>query len=270
MLLIASVLFSCSNDQLCYEHRNDDAIETVKSDLVQLNVSYQSKQTRAPKWLRWLIFGAADVAGAIYGGVGGACSASTLAWTITKPEMSTKTDYKDNTIQNAPVLKENNLQGISPETAGYTHNAVINSAFTLNEDLDKLNNEDVLSIVFQALENETGTYLSNIEKNDIVEYTNMIVNTFDTNKSIEEYFEDLKSQTIDQQKKEALDVCKLILDGLQYVNDSDTTYVTAATDIILNSNLNIEQKKTLIDGVSVANASAKLWNTGEIATIPEK
>lgn len=61
------------------------SIENVKNELSALNVSYINNlnpQTRVPRWLRWLIFGATDVAGAIYGGVSGACSASTLAWTL--------------------------------------------------------------------------------------------------------------------------------------------------------------------------------------------
>ena len=46
------------------------AIESVKNELSELNVTYRSNlvpQTRIPKWLRWVIFGAADAAGAVFG-----------------------------------------------------------------------------------------------------------------------------------------------------------------------------------------------------------
>lgn len=98
-------------------------------------------------------------------------------------------------------------------------------------------------------------------------YTYTIVNSFDINKSVEEYFNDLKMQTSDQKKKDALEICSIVLDGLQCVDDNDTTYVKAATDIIKNSNVSQELKTTLLNGVSVAHASAKLWNTDRIGTI---
>lgn len=276
LLFVTVILCSCDNEQLSEEQsiQNDAmAIETVKSNLMHLNVSYMPKpsnQKRMPKWLRWLIFGAADTAGAIFAGVPGACSASSLAWTVTKPEMATSSSNSGTTTQNAPALKTDNLQGLTAGSIGYTHNVVIENAFTQNENLYVLNNEEVLSIVFNALENETGKTLSNAEKSKIIDCTNTIINSFDTEKSVGEYFDDLILQTVDQQKKEALDVCKIILEGLQYVDDSDTSYVEAATEIISNSNLCNELKTTINDGLSVANASAKLWNTGEIVSIPAK
>jgi len=131
-----------------------------------------------------------------------------------------------------------------------------------------MSNEDVMGAVFQTLEKETGTTLSDTQKAEIMDCTNKIVNSFDANKSVSEYFNELKLKTTDQKKKEALEICEIVLDGLQYVDDNDTIYVKAATDIIKKSDITPELKVTLLDGVSVANASAKLWNTDEITTMP--
>lgn len=90
------------------------AIESVKNELSELNVTYRSNlvpQTRIPKWLRWVIFGAADAAGVVFGGVSGACAASTLAWTVTKAEVS---KVETTTTQEAPAsaIKSDNLINI--------------------------------------------------------------------------------------------------------------------------------------------------------------
>ena len=273
ILFLAVSLVSCNNESICCDQNLEDnvvAVDAIKSDLLDLNVSYkqvQSKQKRMPKWLRLLIFGAADVAGGIWGGVSGACGASSLAWTVTKAEMKAENNSQTTSSQMAPTFKENNLQGIEKGSIGYIHNSVISSAFVANEDIYEMDNEEVLAVVFQALEKETDTSLSDAEKAEVINYTNMIVSSFDTNKSVEEYFNDLKTQTSDQKKKDALDICGIVLDGLQYVDDNDTTYVRAATDIIMKSNVSQELKTTLLDGVSVANASAKLWNTDGIANV---
>lgn len=276
ILFIVAGLFSCNNENVCYDKNMDNnvvAIEAVKSDLHNLNASYmpkQGSQTRMPKWLRLLIFGAADVAGGIWGGVSGACGASTLAWNVTKHEVKSVEETIVNDGQDVPTFKDNNLNGIEVGSAGYIHNVVILSAFGQNEDIYAMNNEDVMAVVFQTLEKETGTTLSDTQKAEIMDCTNKIVNSFDANKSVAEYFSELKLQTTDQKKKEALEICEIVLDGLQYVNDDDTTYVKAATDIIKTSDITPELKATLLDGVSVANASAKLWNTDEITTVPSK
>lgn len=274
VLFLAVSLISCNNDNICYNQDIEDnkvAVNAVKSELFDLNASYKpvkSKHKKTPKWLRWLIFGAADVAGGIWGGVAGACSASSLAWTVTKGEEK-KADYNSQSkySQMEPTFKENNLQGIETGSVGYIHNTVISSAFIANDDICEMDNEEVLSVVFQTLENETSTSLSDTEKAEIINYTYTIVNSFDINKSVEEYFNDLKMQTSDQKKKDALEICSIVLDGLQCVDDNDTTYVKAATDIIKNSNVSQELKTTLLNGVSVAHASAKLWNTDRIGTI---
>lgn len=245
------------------------AIESVKNKLSELNVTYKSNlvpQTRIPKWLRWIIFGAADAAGAVFAGVSGACAASSLAWTVTKAEVS-KVETTTTQTDPASAIKPDNLVDIENGSIGYVHNVVIASTMVNNSDIYSKSSEDVLDIVLTELGNQTGTVISESQKADIISSTTRIVNSFDANKTVEEYYNELIQQTSDLKQKEALEICSIVLDGLQYVDDNDTSYIENATTIVKNSSLDSELKATLLDGISVANASIKLWNTDEISDV---
>lgn len=272
VLAIVICLTGCSkeSEDLSRLSKNDvAAIETVKNELSELNVVYKNNfapQTRMPKWLRWVIFGAADAAGAVFGGVSGACAASTLAWTVTKAETVT---VETSTTQSTPAsaIKSDNLVNIESGSIGYVHNVVITSAMVNNTDIYSKSSEEVLDVVLAELENQTGAVISESQKADIISNTTRIVNTFDANKTVEEYYNELIQQTDDLKQKEALEICSIVLDGLQYVDDNDTAYIESATTIVKDSNLDPELKATLLDGISVANASVKLWNTEEISEV---
>jgi hypothetical protein len=253
-----------SSDLSSLNNENEVAIENVKNELSELNAIYKrDAKTRMPKWLRFLIFGSADAAGAIFGGVSGACAASTLAWTVTKDEVSVDTTES----KSESAIKSDNLNDIEYGSIGYVHNSVIANTMIENEDIYQKSNEDVLTLVLAELENQTGTKISDSQRADIVSQTTLIINSFDVNKTIEEYYDELIEQTTDTKQKEALEICAIVLDGLQYVDDSDTTYIESVKTIVNNSNLDSELKETLLDGIEVANASAKLWNTEEIPLV---
>lgn len=280
----------CSNEVTGLSSLNKEQtkeIENVKVELTDLNNSYKATaQTRGlKKWLRWLIFGAADVAGALGGGVSGACTASSLAWTVTKsetmaekPEQETATKTTSLTETRAQVIqlsdsadiKNGNLEGLDEGSMGYLHNKVISSAFIENEDICTKSNEEVMNIILDELKKQTGMDFSESQRKEVMAYTTKIINSFDSSKTVEEYFKELEAQTTDVKQKEALSICGMVLDGLQYVDDNDTTYAETATKIIQNSSIDPEMKKTLLDGVSVANASAKLWNTEVLDTKLQK
>lgn len=269
MLAILICFAGCSHesDELQTLKKNEvAAIENVKSELYLLNASYQSRydhQTRMPKWLRWLIFGAADTAGAILGGVSGACGASTLAWNVTKTETTTKQD----TLQTYSAIKANSLANIEVGSIGYIHNKVISTAFVSTKDLYLKNNDEVLDVIFDELSQQNGVFHSLKEKAYIDSVINLVVNNFDVNKSIEEYFNILIGKTNNVYKKEALNICRIVLEGLQNVDDSDVTYIEQVNSVVNNSDVDPTLKKILHDGISVAYASAKLWNTDEIKNI---
>lgn len=271
VLAIAVCFAGCNNEteELQTLSKNEvTAIENVKSEITALNANYKSNlnpQTRMRKWLRWLIFGAADAAGAIFGGLEGACGASTLAWTVTKDEVASK----QQTVQTEPAsaIKPNNLSKVAVGSIGYVHNTVISNTFQKNKDIYSKNSKDVLNLVFEELSSHTAVVLSKSQKADIVRKTNIIVKTFNINKSIEEYYNELITLTTDPKQKEALKVCSMVLDGLQYVDGNDITYINNVKTIINKSALNPVMKTILLNGISVADASAKLWNTNDIADV---
>ncbi|MBQ8064807.1 MAG: hypothetical protein IJ200_04025 [Prevotella sp.] len=273
-LLIMVSLLSCTNETINKEPLDNNktiAIKEVKSELYVLNASYKgsfSSQKRMPKWLRWLIFAAADAAGGVGGGVGGACAASTLAWNVTKDELKQDTGVQPDTTHHAQAIKSNSLEGLELGSAGYIHNSVISSVYYEYNDLSGMSTEEIINIVFNELESQTGVEMPASKKLELASYALSIIDSFDASKTVEEFFNDLIEQTANPTQKETLEICGMILDGLQYVDDSDTSYVDTATTIIVNSNLDSELKATLVDVISVANASAKLWNTDGIVIVP--
>lgn len=243
------------------------AIENLKDELSVFNVTYKNSldpQTRIPRWLRWVIFGAVDAAGAILGGLNGACAASALAWTVTVAE----TTVTENNTQSTPALaiKSNHLANLEDRSMGYVHNTVIANVLMKNDDIYSKSSEDVLNLVLTELENQTGVTISKRQKTDIITNATRIVNTFDVNKTVKEYYDELIKLTTDLKQKKALEICGIVLDGLQYVDDDDTAYIENVMTIVKDSSLDPELKATLLDGISVANASVKLWNTNEIST----
>lgn len=262
------VLTGCSTEQagmISDEKQDMQAYRAVKSELSLLNSNYrdlqQSTTTRLPKWLRWLIFGAADVAGGcLGGGVAGACSASTLAWNVTKPEAPT--DDKSGSYSDQSDLKSGCNDYLEYGSAGYIHNEVIYNLYNSDSvNLSSMSQEEIVSCVIAEYEKQTGTTLSATEKAAAKSYSMQAVKSFSADKTVEEYFDELKASATSDEQKEMLEVCKIVVDGLQYVSDEDTVYVKAVTQIIEKSDLSVSTKKTLTNSVSVADASAKLWNT---------
>lgn len=99
-------------------------------------------------------------------------------------------------------------------------NNIVNTMVN-NSDIYSKSSEDVLDIVLTELGNQTGTVISESQKADIISNTTRIVNSFDANKTVEEYYNELIQQTSDLKQKEALEICSIVLDGLQYVDDND-------------------------------------------------
>lgn len=62
-------------------------------------------------------------------------------------------------------------------------------------------------------------------------------------------------------------MCGVLLEGLQLVDDNDTTYFKEAGELIMKSDLPIERKNNLNSALSVGYASAKLWNAAEPASV---
>lgn len=259
---------TCSSETETIEvqmERETEAFESLKSEIVSLNAEYASKVTsgtRLRPWLRWLVFGAADTAGAIFGGVSGACAASTLAWLVTKEEVHS-TQPSVSSVP-ASAIKVNNLSNLTTGTIGYNHNSVISSVFKSDDNLYEKSVEEVYDVVLEELFLQTGICLDEDEKNDLVICVNRIIKCFDAKKDIDDFFNDLIVRTEDSNQKKILEICCEVIKGLQYVNDDDITYITNVRVAIVSSTVSPELKSMLDDAISVAYASAKLWNTDDM------
>lgn len=289
----------CGND----EGQNVASMPQVKSEaavlkdsLLALNTTYLTKiptmdrVTRVPKWLRWLLVGAADVGGFLLSGdVGASASISTVVWTVTGDKLvasgggsvganfgnidPNKGDIGglklpgdlviDNFVIPDSAFKRVLVGGASRNLTsdGVTHNTIILEASEDDEYLLAKSPEEIVDEILDEATEQTGVVYSDEARAKVTDLTAKMVGYYDTDMSITEYMNSLKLLTISQDKKDALDACAVVLEGMQYVDDEDTEYLDNVVRIVNNSQLKPELKKVVLNGVSIADGSAKLWIT---------
>lgn len=233
------------------------ALNNLNEQIQSINNSYIQQDTRGlKKWLRWLIFGVADVGGYFLGDLGGAVAASKLAWDMTKEETNTK-------ISNDATIKENCLNLIDTTSVGYLHNKY---SFELLENygdtLDTMSTSGLAKIVSDLINRDHNYKINPTNVENILKGTRQ---KFDPNTGIRENIENFKNLTNDELKKATLDICGSVLEGLQYIDDADTTYIPKVTKTIEDSDISPEVKQQLLDGISIANGSALLWNSNQLS-----
>ena len=218
----------------------------------------QDKKIRGLK--RVLLVVAADVAGALLSGdVGTGVSCSTLVNQLIN-EYNKEIENRKNALANVP-----------PGTPGYEHNVTILNIYDRYGvvGVDTLSLEEIADASVQEYSKLTGVSYTEKEKNEMCKLLKEIELNFDESKSISQNMEFLASLSADPVKKRAINVCAIVVEGLQYVDDEDTAYLADATEIINNSDLSPQEKTAILDGFSVADASAKLWVTEVDAEIAE-
>lgn len=258
---------SCSSNSLEETSdlsKNGTEIETLKNDLRSLNTDYSMSATRG--WFRWLIFGAADVGGFLLGNITGATSASTLAWTVTKNDTPKTPQTPSGLIVESSDFKNSTQTVKVSGTLGQQHNTIIVNTKNNNPNLFYENPQVIINQIMDETEKETGLTYSAEDRQYTCDLLTNMMKYFDTDKTIDEYIGNLKTLAKNQAQLDGLDACAVILEGLQNVDDNDTTYVARAIDIVKKSNINPDLKKSLLDGISIADGSAKLWNTENITT----
>lgn len=256
---------SCSNDDEIVtppSPKQKLEIEIVNDNLRLLNAQYSQSPTRLPKWLRWLLVGAADVGGLIMGDVGGAASLSTVVWTVTGKEKNETNSSQIQTGTNLKVpdaFKENQI--IANGIPGQLHNNIIIEATNNDPNLLCKPTHEIVNSILNEATLKTGVVYTVADKDQIYTMATQSAALFDSNLTVTDYMNRLKTLTTNKTEQEAMDACAIVLEGLQYVDDTDTTYITQATDIVNASSLPSEQKDMILKGISVADGSAKLWNT---------
>ena len=267
MFLIVAILFStsgCSNvsdDNVYQGEMKTEALKNLKNDLLVLNSNYENNpelQTRFKfkLWFRVLAIVVADVACTIYGNLPTGITASKSANDIMN-------DLEEK-LNKAPSssLKSNALDGLEIGSAGYIHNKVLIDMYEkYGESMDTLTTEQLLDLASNDVYNLTGEANLPLSKSDAVLLVDNVVSKMDLTKSISENIENLKTLTIDPELQSKLDICGTFIEGLQMVDDNDSTYFESANELIINSDLPTADKLELQDALSVGYASAKLWNT---------
>lgn len=267
MFLIVAILFStsgCSNvsdDNVYQGEMKTEAFKKLKNDLLVLNSNYENNpelQTRFKfkLWFRVLAIVVADVACTIYGNLPTGITASKSANDIMN-------DLEEK-LNKAPSssLKSNALDGLEIGSAGYIHNKVLIDMYEkYGESMDTLTTEQLLDLASNDVYNLTGEANLPLSKSDAVLLVDNVVSKMDLTKSISENIESLKTLTIDPELQSKLDICGTFIEGLQMVDDNDSTYFESANELIINSDLPTADKLELQDALSVGYASAKLWNT---------
>lgn len=256
LLVFASVSCSSETESVVAEksESNQEAVSLLKEDIAAINNAYLPQQSskgvrRMPKWLRWIISAAADAGGTLLSGdLSTGISASTLIWNVTKEEKSVATDKN---------FKTENIGYIEPNSLGDMHNRITRELYEKYG--DKVDTMSIQTIVERVAE-VSHKSISSTEKEKMIRMLTVVKDNFDTNSSISENINRLKTLADTQDKKDALEISGMVLDGLQYVEDADTTYIKRIDRTITDSNINPNLKRMVKDGVSVANASALLWN----------
>ncbi|MDE6147501.1 MAG: hypothetical protein K2G18_05525 [Bacteroidales bacterium] len=278
MAFLATFLVSCSNKETAVTVPTVDVPQSteviaLKNDLLALNNEMFGQQidTKA-RWWKYLLTAIADAGvGLITGNVGFAISASSLTWTVFKDVSKTS----DNNIESDPVKSVNDpvfatsyldIDDDCPleDNDGMIHNQVILNLYEIyGEDLFDLPEETLLQIVAEEVAAITGCTVEEVVPDIASATADMKVYTdaYLESSSIDEYIEHLK--TANPEKSDALDILKITLEGFQFVDATvdNGEYATRVIEIIDNSNVEEAMKDDLKSSVSIANASARLWNT---------
>lgn len=269
LIVCAFILSSCSSDEKInvVDEQTKTAFDDVKANVMALNVEtfgqIRKPETRA-RWWKWLVTIAVD-AGAGFGTGNAAVgiSASTLTWTMLKSE-----NVKNQSIHPAEVSMEHiALEKLNYITSdidmGYVHNKVLVTMYEkYGESMFSFSNETLVSLVNKEVAALTGQELSSLELQPsyVLSETKKYIDAFDPNGTIEEYFSNIK-RFVPLVRHAELDVLEVVMDGLLQVDiDTDNgKYASNVITIVNNSNLTITQKNNIINGVSIGNASRRLW-----------
>lgn len=122
------------------------------------------------------------------------------------------------------------------------HNlAIINMYNEYGDSLKLLTTKELLNVSNREVSNITGQiYMAATDES--CELIDNIAAKFNPELSVSENIQSVKSIITDETVKEELDVCGIFLEGLQMVDDNDTTYVSSAIELIDNSQLTPSQK----------------------------
>lgn len=279
LLLLISLSFTacrnCEDLELSEEYVSTEekevAIEELKADIIALNSEYPEQVVTKAGWWKYILTALVD---------GGACYVSLqipilqyASITCAIAASNRFFDWIDNKkVESAPLLDNSiSMTYLQKEewtgegsSAGILHNTVITNLYDkygekFYEAPDTIMACRIAKEV-SVLTNQDSTllYLSLIDNFDVIKEC---VDSCTTDTSIHEYIAFLKRRF--PENSQQLTIFEPILEGLQKVNpiENKGEYVDRVMCIIDSSAVAEPIKHNLREGLTVANASARLWNT---------
>ncbi|GAA3002444.1 hypothetical protein [Prevotella corporis] len=281
IFIVAFICSSCSNE--LEEKSNlaeNDSKELIllKENLSNFNKDYSLlnfdnglRYNRAKKysWFkRVLLTAVADVGAYLADGkVSDAVTASTLTWNILKErnaeiEKANK-DVEADKQASACVFKDSPSVYLEKrETIGDIHNFLsVKLIQEFGDTISEVPSEKLIKSIYKDIKDFNLAVNEDIDIQNSIKNIDKILNAFNPDLSVSENFNNLKNITTDRVTKEMFDVCSIVVEGLENIPDTDTTYIKKVNATIEDSNLSDEIKENLLKSVSIANSSALLWNT---------
>lgn len=266
-------LSSCTKDAQNTEMPvlEDVAVESLKADLTSLNETMfgESFIVTKAKWWKFLVTALVDAgAGLLTSNVSIGISASSLTWTILKDVCAVKqneTSFNPSSIALTELKLGNDGETLLSD--GEIHNIVLmNLNEKYGEDMFELPEETLIREVANEVAELKGCSLEEAIA-DIDEASSQIkifTDAYINSSSIEEYTTTLKKYY--PQNATEIDVLEITFEGFQQVDvDTDNgEYAREVTRIIDESAIPTTMKNDLKLGVSIANASTRLWNKDAI------
>ena len=274
IIVLACIVNACS-----ISNGVDSAVEEkseydiVVEQINALNREYFKDSTKAGWWRRVLLLAVAD-AGVFIGthDISASISASTLAWTVSA------TIFEDDGGNSGPVTQVNGPRDDGSEGSGLDitdgtgsnvgeiHNTVILELYDEYGDaLCSMPTFEVMNLVAGKVADLTDTAPNMVYAEvsgavgEMEAYTDLYLNS----SNIDEYIDGL----IEMHPEAAaeLEVLRPTLEGFQFVDPEtdDGDYGRELIEIIDGSGLGPRSKTNLKAGISIANASVKLWGDVE-------
>lgn len=272
VVAFAVMMASCSKEiaeSTVEVQKQATELKSLNNELVILNQSYarQSSGTRMAWWKRVLVTAAAD-AGAylISGSISDAVNASRLVWDVTKKDkqVSVTTQSDDSESLQDKYFKEQVLKDTADiNTLGDVHNYLCIKLSMQEKDTVKyLTGQELRNFLIKHNKIKNDTLLGSLNKDkSSPAIINKMVDNFKINGSIRDNMNVLKDITRDPERDGLFDVCGTIVEGLENVTDEDKLYIQQVNKTIRSSSISDELKQLLLNCASIANSSAKLWNT---------
>lgn len=277
LLLVAVLNLSCSTDvteTIPQVPNEEQALTALNNDFKVINADYEKQlsQTRMSWFKRALLTVIADVGSYIENNsLGEAVTASVQCWkkhkkkdlddlSVTTVDKNGKSVWEDYTLDDFKASALQDANNFS--TIGKAHNSLsIRISSEISNNPEVLSTSEMIECVNSSLTNNDELYNRFYTPTTNPELVDQIVNTIDFNKSIRDNVNNCKKLTNDKSKQQIWDICGTVIEGLENVSDEDTQYVKLLNKSVTDSSLSPELQKQLLDCISIAESSARLWNS---------